>query len=879
MTPERWQQIKGVLDLVLELKPAQRSAFLDQACNGDQSLRQEVELFLAGDSDGEDGFLEKPWVSATIAEDATQSWVGRRIGSYEVIEMIGEGGMGSVYRAARADEQYKKQVAIKVVKRGLDTPFALARFRAERQILANLEHPNIARLLDGGTTDAGLPYVVMELVDGLPIDENCDSQKLSIEERLRTFRTVCLAVQYAHQHMVIHRDLKPGNILVTADGIPKLLDFGIAKILDPGSFPSGAQATISLMRMLTPEYASPEQVRGDTISAASDVYSLGVVLFILLTGGHPFRFDNRSPDAMARVICDTDPPKPSTAVRRTTRPASGTAAQQSSGRRSITSLVDSPEKLSKQLRGDLDNIVLMALRKDPLRRYASAEQLAEDIRRYLVGLPVLAHEDSLAYRAGKFVRRNKLGVAAAVLLVLSLAGGLVATLWQAHIAKSERARAERRFNDVRKLANSLIFEVHDSIRDLPGATAARKLVMQRAQEYLDSLAKESSSDPALLQELAAAYGRLASVQGSGLDVNLGDTTGALQNRRKATQLLETAASLQPANPTVLAKMAQSYLALAVALYRTGDDQGSEDCEQKALHILEPLAAANADDKNVQYALAKAYESTAGTFRSKGDLVRAGQSFQKALDIEERLGSGDPQNQLYQREISFSHKHLGGTLMEQNKLSEALEQYRAALVIDEAQLARNPDSVQDRYNITFTYNDTGLILGKQGNFDSALAYYHKAFEIRAALVAADPNDNRTLEGLSNTLNYMGFNLFEKKDYRGALESYRKALGIRENLSQKDPANQRLRFALADTESKIGNTYSAMALSSNRATGNQLKYCRESLEWNKRSLPTWMERKTQGKLGPDAETLAMSTRNIEECNRVVARLHSTKKPPAQ
>ena len=307
MTPERWQQIKGVLDQALELNPAERSAFLNQACDGDQSLRQEVESFLAGDSDGTEGFLQKPWVSATIAQDETQSWIGRRIGSYEVIEMIGEGGMGSVYRAARADEQHKKQVAVKVVKRGLDTPFALTRFRAERQILANLEHPNIARLLDGGTTDAGLPYVVMELVDGLPIDEYCESYKLSIEERLRLFRTVCLAVQYAHQHMVIHRDLKPGNILVTADGTPKLLDFGIAKILDPESFPGGAEATISLMRMLTPEYASPEQVRGETISTASDVYSLGVVLFVLLTGCHPFRFDNRSPDAIARVCLPKTP--------------------------------------------------------------------------------------------------------------------------------------------------------------------------------------------------------------------------------------------------------------------------------------------------------------------------------------------------------------------------------------------------------------------------------------------------------------------------------------------------------------------------------------------------------------------------------------------
>ena len=279
MIPERWQQVKDVLQGALELSEQRRKTFLDDACQGDRPLRQEVESLLLQENVLTEGFLRSPVaVNGQEVERDAESWAGRRIGPYEIIEIIGEGGMGSVYRAARADEQYQKQVAIKIVKLGLHTPFALARFRAERQILANLEHPNIARLLDGATTEAGLPYVVMELIDGQPIDQYCEARKLSIEERLRLFRTVCLAVQYAHQHLVVHRDLKPANILVTADGIPKLLDFGIAKILDTGSIPGGTETTIGFMRMLTPEYASPEQVRGDTVTTASDVYSLGVIL-------------------------------------------------------------------------------------------------------------------------------------------------------------------------------------------------------------------------------------------------------------------------------------------------------------------------------------------------------------------------------------------------------------------------------------------------------------------------------------------------------------------------------------------------------------------------------------------------------------------------
>jgi len=869
MTPEQWQLVRPILESALELDPTSRSTFLDGAC-GDAYLREEVESLLASHEQAGTDVLNpgNPFVLDLDEEARFRLQSGKRIGPYEILEEIAVGGMGAVYRAVRADGQYKQQVALKIVRQELGAEFAASRFQNERQILASLNHPNIAKILDGGTTAEGVPYLVMEFVEGQRIDEYCDARKLPTNERLQLFLQICSTVQYAHQRLIIHRDIKPGNILVDADGVPKLLDFGIAKILGSSDISSQQEQTLSLVRLLTPEYASPEQVKGKPITTASDVYSLGVVLYELLTGRTPYDVPTHTAHEISRAVCEVEPEKPSTAVRRAL-PSAADNEQHATTAPTFSAVREgSPEKLSNRLTGDLDNIILLALRKEPQRRYASVEQFAQDIRRHLEHLPVIARQSTFGYRASKFITRHKAGVGVAALVTIALLSATGVTLRQARIARAERAHAERRFNDVRKLANSLMFEVHDSIRDLPGATAARKLIIQRAQEYLDSLSQESKSDPVLLQELAAAYARLASVQGDGRDVNLGDTTSALQNRHKAAQLLETAASLQPTDPTVRRKMAESFLALAVALHQTGDNQGMENYEKRALQTLEPLAAASAGDDNVQHALASAYESAAGTFRSKNDSVRALEYFQKALAIQERLANTDPQNQLFQRDISFSHKHLGGTLAEQNRLPEALQHYRAALAIDEAQLARNLNNVQDRYNITYTYSDTGFVLGKQGDFDAALAYYHKALDIRSALVAADPNDNRTLAGLASTLNYIGYNLFQKKDYRAALDSYKKASAIRASLSQKDPANQGLRVALTQTEGNIGNTYAAMAFSKTAPPSARLTDCRESLAWNNRALPIWTEKKTQGKLGAYAADLAESTRNREACNRVLA-----------
>ena len=424
MSQEHWQQIRDLFDIAKEMEPDARAAWLATA-NGDELVCAEVRKLLAAlEQAGE--FIERPAAFSLVnlpMEAHELTTAGRRIGPYQTLREIGRGGMGVVWLATRADDAYQKQVAIKLVWTGPESGEVLRRFRQERQILANLEHPNIARMLDGGTTEEGWPYVVMEYIEGQSITHYCTVHQLTLNERLQLFRTVCDAAQYAHQNLVVHRDLKPGNILVTESGTVKLLDFGIAKLLNPDLSPDDSAATRTGLHLMTPEYASPEQVRGEAITTASDVYSLGVVLYELLTGQRPYQFKNHSLQEIERVICEQEPAAPS-------------RSQKSEEKADVVFLPSSEFRLlTSALRGDLDNIVLMALRKEARQRYGSVEQLSEDLRRYLAGEAVQARKDTLGYRAGKFVRRHRISVATAAVIFITLLGGIVATSWQAAVAR------------------------------------------------------------------------------------------------------------------------------------------------------------------------------------------------------------------------------------------------------------------------------------------------------------------------------------------------------------------------------------------------------------------------------------------------------------
>ncbi len=427
---DRWSRVKELFQSAVEREPAQRRSFLDEAC-GDAELRREILSLLEADALAED-FIEQPAVEAAewLAVKRDQEIKNLRFGAYRIVHEIGRGGMGAVFLAERSDGEFQQRVALKIVRRSFADSELARRFRRERQILASLNHPNIARLLDGGVSADGEPFLVMEYVEGAAIDDYCDEHQLSIDGRLRLFLDVCRGVSYAHSHLVVHRDIKPSNILVDEEGTPKLLDFGIAKLLDAEG--AGAQAQTNL-RAFTPEYAAPEQLRGESVTTASDIYSLGVVLYELLTGARPYNFKTSNVDEIVRLISDVQPPRPSAVWKNHAK----TIARE--GEEAQEKLAGRARTKDRKLKGDLDNIVLMALRKEPERRYKSVEAFAEDIERHLEGLPVAARPNTFSYRAAKFINRNKAAVAAAAFVLLSLVAGLAISLRQTSIAR-EQAR-------------------------------------------------------------------------------------------------------------------------------------------------------------------------------------------------------------------------------------------------------------------------------------------------------------------------------------------------------------------------------------------------------------------------------------------------------
>jgi len=533
---------------VVDLSPADREKEFTKR-KPSAEVRAEVEAMLRFDEGGDHTLTACIGASAESTVAAVPPLIeGARCGQYQLIRILGRGGMGSVFLAQRADGEVDQLVAIKLLNYGVDDPAFRERFLRERQILATLNHPGIARLLDAGHTDGGQPYLVMEYVDGAHIDNY--ATMLDLDAKLRLFLEVCEAVSYAHRNLVVHRDLKPSNILVDREGRPKLLDFGIAKIVDPAQ-PGAPERTIAGSQALTPQYASPEQVRGETITTATDVYSLGLVLYRLLTGRYAYEFPAYTPAAIDHTVCEVQPDPP-------------------------------------RISGDLDNILLMALRKEPARRYHSVEQFAEDIGRTMLDRPVLARPDTVRYRAGKFLRRHRIGVAAAVVALAALLG-------EAGIAVYEGHMAQRRFQEVRKLAHTFVFDLHDQIAKLEGSTQARETMVRTGLEYLDSLARNAGADLDLQREIAAAYMKIGDAEGYPTKPNLGRIADAVASYRKAGDIYRRLAGK---SSVYMPDLAEYYLSFA-GLLRFNDQPQAKQMSEAALQTFDRARARQRFDEPLE----------------------------------------------------------------------------------------------------------------------------------------------------------------------------------------------------------------------------------------------------------------------------------------
>jgi serine/threonine protein kinase len=792
---ERWEWISGIVVDALQISDArERDSFVRERCGDDVGAMREIISLLAAEQTIAQSFDRIDISSAARAalaatEDGiakANSRIGERLGAYQIVELIAVGGMGSVYRAQRIDEAFESSVAIKIVRSDLSSNAAknvLARFRAERQMLATLNHPNITKILDAGSTTDGQPYFVMEYVEGLPIDHFCNSRGLTLAERLQKFRDVLSAVHYAHQRLIVHRDLKPNNILVDESGTVKLLDFGIARLLDPEASAhiasDGAHATTMLA--LTPAYASPEQVKNEAITTASDVYSLGVVLYRLLTGVSPYKSKTTEPMALAREIAETDPERPSTAVVTATKPDAAENVR----------TIDLA-KLKKTLRGDLDNIALMALRKDPARRYASAEQFSEDIRRYLAHEPVVAHADSFAYRANKFVRRNRWSVAFASLAVIGLIGGIAATTYQAKVARdaqalaeAERARAEKHFASVRSVVNDVLFAAHDRLARTPGTTTVRTSLLENATRYLDTLSSEegASTNASMLHEAGSGWLRLANIHGQ--TANGGSTANfdaARTSYTTAINHLVKATSLDPNNATYLASLVRAQRAFGVFLSNQGDTEGSKRWLTQAIEMgIRAEAALPTSSAKLKKEIAVALVSHVFYLRGNttADYARYREYGSRARKTLEGLVRELPPGEKNDAEdyLLYTYGTLAQVVNTRDDGSvdneKALEWATAALKLAQKRFNENEKDLRAIVNLAVSHGDVGAIAKDLKNFPLAIQHRKEQIRLQELQASADSDDLGIVGGIFSNVAALAEAQFENRDFAAAQASVTKA----------------------------------------------------------------------------------------------------------
>lgn len=770
-----WQHVQNIFHAVADLPAGEQQRMLHELCAGDTELQHEVQSLLDADCESAmtiDSAIQG--VAGALLDPPAEA--GQRFGVYRIVREIGRGGMGSVYLAVRDDEEYTREVALKVVKRGLNNEEMLRRFRDERQILANLDHPYIARLFDGGSTPQGVPFFVMEHVEGRPIDVYCREENLTIKQRCALFLRVLEAVACAHRNLVVHGDLKPANIFVTSNGTPKLLDFGVAELLGEDERVPG-----SARRAFTPGYASPEQVRGLPVTTGTDIYSLGAVLYELLSGVRAQPVDFDTPTRIERAVCREEVSRPPLAARGVPQ--------------------------------DLECVVFKALNKEPEHRYASASQFAEDIQRALERRPVVAREHTLGYRAGRFVMRNVLSVALGVLVAIALIGGLAVSLMQTHRARQERAAADaqrqialreraeadaardaetkqrafadqqrkvadeqrafaeterdeaqkqkatadQRLGDLMGLMGHTLFDIHATIAALPGSLQARRQIVQSTLDYLKTFEEKPTNDQ-IREALAAAYYKVSLIQADPHGPSLGEPEHAEESLRKGEALLMPAYNRNPNDPGLILRLIELRSGLSDLMYRTGREQQAVEMNLELLPTSRRLVKVS--DKPVLARTQEiALENTLVGELISVDPQRAVEHSNHAADLAESLLHDFPDNLTVKQAYAATQAATGGANKTAGKLEQAAENYRRAITVREDLLRADPNNLVLRRNLTIVCGNYSSLLGvpwsaNLGRPEEARKYAARAVELARWMVNADPKDTSARRDLAYSLGREG-----------------------------------------------------------------------------------------------------------------------------
>ena len=746
ITPEQWRILSPYLDEVLDLAPQERQPWLLSLREKNPELASALQTLLKEQQELQGAaFLEKSplWISAGLA--------GQTVGAYTLISQIGQGGMGSVWLARRSDGRFERQAAVKFVSIALAGAAGEERFKREGSIVGRLTHPNIAELLDAGVSSGGQPYLILEYVDGVAVDRYCDQHKLDIHSRIRLFLDVAAAVAHAHANLIVHRDIKPNNILVTTAGKVKLLDFGIAKLLE-GEGQTGAPTLLTHEggSAMTPEYAAPEQLSNQPVTTATDVYSLGVVLYLLLTGKHPAGPGPFSPAALIKAVLETEPPRPSSV-----------ADNEAAPNRSAT-----PEKLRRQLRGDLDTIVGKMLKKNPAERYSSVAALADDLSRYLGHEPISARPDSFWYRARKFMQRNRapalLGATALVLVIASLSTGL-------YVANRQRKIAEQRFAQVRQLANSFV-DLDSKIRGLQGSTQIRMQMVSDSLQYLRSLESEGHLDKELSLDIAFAYVKVAHAQGDPTTTNLGQFSAAKESLNQASRFVDPILSDDPKNRRAL------FIATTIAHDRMtlADDAGRHEeslaYAKNAASLIERfLSLGKADPRNV-YSMVYFYANVANVTTNCRHFDDATRYCRRALEIAQPVQNAH-------RMLGNIYGALADTLRHSGDLEGALKTVNQTIALQEQEASKGHPAAL--INLADSLVTKGMILGwpdaepSLGRSDEALAEFQRALDIAEELAKKDSADYFSRHKVA-VYAFEAGNLLRHKDPRKALATYHQAL---------------------------------------------------------------------------------------------------------